>query len=289
VHWKDALAENADTYHYHYSNSTFKTVLPLLSKPTSQNIVTIHDVLPRNIKKRQYISPALYRIINTKAKIIIVHSQSAKQLLLQEFPFISAPKIKVIPYGCFSSSPQTPNPIRQKYEISPDAVVFIYLGYIKKSKGITETINAFARTTNPNAHLILIGKSTDPDMATYLQNLHDPRIKYTGFVPYTEMHQWLDTADALVNFRHDFVGETSSSVMNMLSYHKPILATNIGSNPEIIGNAGILCTLDETQILNAYTTFIENKAYRDQLKKNAEIQSQSLLWQNLLPHYREIL
>jgi glycosyltransferase involved in cell wall biosynthesis len=271
LNWSDIKHSKYDYYHYHYSNSTVKTLLPMLLHPKSQTIVTVHDIVPRNKYWKKYLAPFLIRIVNAKCKCFIVHSLFAKTLLLQTFPFINESKVKVIYFGTLPREIHTDTirATRQKYSINQSDVVFLHLGYIKRSKGVVDVIDAFRELDHPSSKLILVGKCVDKESESLVSSLNKQNIIYLGFVSDAELVEILSIIDALLNFRTDSVGETSSAVLKSLSFGKPVLASNIGNNSEIIGSAGIFCPPTKTNIKSTLKSFIEDKNLQNTLRQEA--------------------
>ena len=285
-HWKSAPFEKGDWYHFHFSNSTYKVIFPLLVTQGAC-VVTIHDVMPRKKFSKQFISPMLFWIINKKAKKIIVHSQHAKKLLHKNYPFVKQEKVIVIPLGCFPniSSESKKSSVRKILQIPQQSILFLYVGYIKKSKGIVETVKAFKKISDKNSLLYIVGKTTDNETSTFLSNIQESNIKYLGFQTNKMLNNMLIASDVIVNFRLDSVGETSASVVKALSMGKPVLATDIGSNKEVIGNAGMYCKPKVQSIIHVIATFIQNKTTKNNLFDEAKRKSAEYSWGMLEKKY----
>lgn len=287
--WNNFKLFKANIYHYHFSNSTAKVLLPLIITPSSKNYVTIHDILPRNKIWRSFLSPIIYRIINYKARIIIVHSKYAKDLLIRCFPYINRKKVNVIYFG---SQPQifdkmTYLKFRKKYKIKADELALLYLGYIKKSKGLNEAVDAFKEINDRKTKLFIVGKILDNETYTFLDYHNTKNLLYLGFIKESELREILTIIDGLLNFRSDSVGETSSAVMKSLSFGKPVIATDVGSNKEIIDGAGLIA-INKTDQVNKLSSFINDKKLRLRLTKNAKLRSNNLNWRFQCNKYKEI-
>jgi glycosyltransferase involved in cell wall biosynthesis len=291
VNWNQKLFKKADIKHFHYSNSSFKVLLHLLFSNKNNTIVTIHDVLPRNKIWRIIFTPIIFRIIDYKSKILIIHSNSAKNLLINNFQFINIDKLKVIPHGCnfYDISIQQIIDTRKKLGLNTKDIIFIYVGFLKSSKGILKTLEAFDLTINNKAKFFLIGKISDRNIKHYLEDLAFKNITYLGRLSDDDLKDWYIASDALVNFRENFVGETSGSVMQMIGFGKPILASNLGINKEIIEDAGLFCNCNVKSIKQLYTRFIFDKKLRVHLKQKAEERRNIYRWENIFNQYKTIL
>lgn len=287
--WNNALKINSSIAHFHYSNSTSKILLPLFFS-ANQNFVTIHDVLPRNNFKRIFLSPLIYCLINLKTKKIITHSNFSRNLLLKNYPFINKKKVKVIHFGneIKNISEEEISKIRKRLKISKEEIILLYVGYIKKSKGIFETIEAFKNVESNNLSLCLIGKIIDDETKKYLETQKDTRIKVLGFVSNKELENWQKISNALINFRLNSVGETSASVINMLGFGKPVLATDVGSNSEIIKNAGLFCKIDIDSIKIVISRYASQNNLRLKLEKNAKLIRNNYDWNIIVREYEKL-
>ncbi len=286
--WKYLNLNSKDVSHFHYSNSTVLIIFSLL---LSKNcFVTIHDVLPRNNFSKKYFSQIIYRLLKFKSRKIIVHSEYAKRLLLSNFKFMDRRDVQVIPYGTdpklFSSNEY--KKARDEKDLKQSTIVLLYVGYIKKSKGIIETTEAFKKIQNNNIRLVFIGKIVEEELNKYISEVNDKRIKFIGYVSNEELHKWNLLADCLVNFRIDSVGETSASVINALNYGKPIIATDVGSNKEVIQDAGLFSEIRQESINELIYRYIHDEKLRIQLSNSAIKRRDALRWSNYLPIYREL-
>jgi glycosyltransferase involved in cell wall biosynthesis len=289
--WHIISAEKTAIAHYHYSNSTFKTLIPMLLQKNANKLVTLHDVIPRNNIKKRLFSQTIYRFLNARTKCIIVHSHFAKNLLLKEFPFIDADKVKVLPYGTQKkiSQPSPKAMTINSAQINKNDLVYLSLGYIKRSKGIVELLKAFKNVKNKSCKLLLVGKIIDDEIYTILTSYKNEQIHYLGFLPDKTLQEVLVRSDVLLNVKIDTVGETSAAVMDMLSYGKPIIATDIGSNAEVIGSAGILCPPNSKGITNSIEKFADDMTLRKTLTKNAQTRRDELAWDNTVNAYKQTL
>jgi glycosyltransferase involved in cell wall biosynthesis len=277
--WYKDIFYKADIYHYQYSNSTRSILLRLLVTNKNKNIITIHDVLPRNPIIKNFISPIIYRIIDIKSRIIIVHSKFAKTLLHKTYTFINPSKVYVIPHiipawcQVLKSSSTIENKLRKEFGISKKLIVLLSVGFIKKSKGIIEAIKAVNEINYKNIRLFVIGKITDIECYKILTNVNNKKVKYLGILNDQQLTRWFQIADALVNFRMNSVGETSGSLMQMLGIGKPILSTDIGSDKEILGSAGLYCKANTNDIKKLILKFSCNNNLRKKIREKVKRRS----------------
>jgi glycosyltransferase involved in cell wall biosynthesis len=95
---------------------------------------------------------------------IIVDSPSQRQFLVDEKVTTSA-KSTVFAKGSisgvdivrFKPNLEAREEIRQKLNISPDAILFLFLGRLTRDKGVLDLVQAFNHLQNGNAHLLFVG------------------------------------------------------------------------------------------------------------------------------------
>ncbi len=287
IDWRKSFLKLNGIRHFHYSNSTYHILIPLIFQNKNNNYVTVHDIFPRNTVLKKYFVNIIYRIINFKSTKIIVHSNFSKKLLINEFPYLEN-NVVVIPFGykILEYTQSKYLDLRNEYGIPTDNIVFLYVGYIKKSKGLLNTINAFNKINNVNINLIIVGKIVDDLNLNEL--ILDERIKYMGFVDDLTLSNFFILSNALVNFRSNSVGESSSAVNQMISYGKPVLCTDIGPNKEVISNAGLYCIDTEYDIQKCLEEFISSSDLMSELSRNAKILRNKQKWSNINNQYNEI-
>lgn len=99
--------------------------------------------------------------------------------------------------------------IRRKYNISQDAVVYIFIGRITKDKGINELFAATQKLfeQHKDTYLLLVGEvekseSVDPELFTWTQG--EERVIYCGYT--NEVEKYLSASDVylLPSYREGF-------------------------------------------------------------------------------------
>ena len=149
-------------------------------------------------------------------------------------------KVEVIHYGlddvpqAWGSNPPDPVP--------PDARVLLAICRLEPQKGVDVAIEALREIEN--AWLVVLGEG--PQRAE-LERLATDRVYLPGRVP--DVAAWLRRASVLVHpVRWEGFG---LGVLEAMLAAVPVVATDVSSLPELVGNAGILVPADDPSALAA--------------------------------------
>jgi glycosyltransferase involved in cell wall biosynthesis len=180
------------------------------------------------------------------SKSIIAISQSTKDDIVRHYPF-SKGKIYVTHLAYDSKkfnqyiSDDDVRRVRNKYSIVDDYI--LYLGTLKPSKNIEGLIKAFGMIENrfSKTKLVIAGKKGWMFEPIYKyadkMGLND-KIVFTDFVAEEDKPPLIKGAKvfALPSFWEGF----GLDALNAMACGVPVVASNIGSIPEVVGKAGIL-------------------------------------------------
>jgi glycosyltransferase involved in cell wall biosynthesis len=147
---------------------------------------------------------------------------------------------------------------------------FLYVGRISKEKGLMTLIKAFVDTSY---QLKIIGFSSD-DYEGYLKNyLQDKKhaIEFLGRMDFVNIVPYLSTCLCTV-LPSEWYDNFPNSLLESFAYKKAVIATNIGSLPELVKN-------DETGLLFDYASvsslkekikyFMDNSSEAKRMGENA--------------------
>lgn len=175
------------------------------------------------------------------AKHVIVHSAYAQEALgnfkSKSFLF-SLPMWPILNYD-FS---------RASINLPQDKLIIAAFGFIGPVKRLHKLVAAIANTPNIKArvHLLIIGESVYPEY-----NLREIMIQsgvlgtFTGYVDIDTVYALLNRVDVCVNLRYPTMGETSASVIRMMSLGKPILVSDVGWYRELPNDVVIKIRVSE--------------------------------------------
>jgi hypothetical protein len=196
--------------HWHLANSSRAVLVqaPLTRRPF---VVTGHDLRPRT----RALEP-LYRLVADPlvlrhAAAVIVHSSYAASLLTDRR------RTHVIPHPATAFPTLDRTAARQVLGWKEEERIALLPGVPKGTKLVAEARTAVRAPWR----LVVLGTVDD---ATYAR----------AFA----------AADAVLVLRRDSVGESNGPLLDALGAGRAVLATSVGSIPEVAGDAAVLCRQD---------------------------------------------
>ncbi|MBN4000910.1 glycosyltransferase [Nostoc sp. LPT] len=221
------------------------------------------------------------RRIFTRSLGVILHSKWAYNCAIKEFTndndcIVHIPQ--AVPKFTFGKKSVMDE--RQKLGIPNDRIIISTFGFISSTKRPLQILYAFKKylVTQPSAYLVFVG-GTD-----YLGtiNIEDEirklslqgQVKVTGYVKMLDFYRYIEVSDICLNLRFPFNGESSASLLRILSVGKPTIVTDIGSFSDFpndvvfkIPNPGQSDEVEE--ILKSLILLTQNSDYRKSLSENA--------------------
>jgi glycosyltransferase involved in cell wall biosynthesis len=235
----------------------------LLPSRSAAQIVTIHDVhfithperTSREIR-RDY--PALAMLHARRADRIIVSSRFARGEV-ERLLSVPAEKIAVCPAGApkWTSPPAT----------SANDGYVLFVGTLEPRKNIGGLLEAYGRllTRVPKTPRLVIAGEAGPGAEPWLQAIARPplsgHVEYLGYVPADRRETLFKGAQLFVlpSFEEGF----GLAALEAMAAGIPIVASNRGSIPEVVGDAGILIEPDDPeQLTQAMERIISDTAVR---------------------------
>lgn len=248
-HYDVILLENRPGYAIKLKKATKAQLAYHLHNEKLSNRVpqykTIYDAATRIITVSDYIKGLVQTINPDDTKTITVYNG--------------------INMSAFTSN--APAKPRSGISLSDDDFVLLFSGRITKEKGIMELIEAMNQLKNyPKIKLLVIGSSfygnanKENDFAKALkqkgENVKD-RIIFTGFIPYSDMPQYLRTAD-LVVIPSIWDDPFPTTVLEAQAVGLPIITTRRGGIPEeVTAENAILLETDEYFIDNLTAAILD--------------------------------
>jgi glycosyltransferase involved in cell wall biosynthesis len=196
-------------------------------------VSTKHNDDPFRAGAFRFVERALAR--RASRVIAITHALARFQIERVGLP---RDKVEVIHYGLDDLPPAwgTNPPDR----VPPDAPVLLAVCRLEPQKGVDVAIRALAEI--PAAHLVVLGEGVQ---RAELERLADGRVHLLGRVP--DVAAWLRRADVFVHpARWEGFG---LAVLEAMLAARPVVATNVSSLPELVGDAGILVPPDDPPAL----------------------------------------
>lgn len=184
-----------------------------------------HD-RPMTWKGKKFID-----FLERSSDTIIIHCHESLSFL----PEHCHSRVQFFPHGNYIGCypPAQDANVRQELGIPNDAVVFLFLGHVKRYKGIDVLLEAFGKMKSSRVHLIVAGmpdagKSMLRDLMPH--GAAGSRIhQVLRWVPDGEIRGYLDAADAVVMPLDQKSSLNSGSVLMAFSHGKTVIAPWMGT------------------------------------------------------------
>ena len=241
-------------------------------------VITVHDVIP--FDNRLFEMKFLNKIY-TQADQLLVHTQSSKDLFFHIYNAMTPISVITQGYCLKSDHVRLDREIaKEHFDIPRDAVVFLYYGTIRPSKGLDVLIRAIhlAHDRNKRVYLLAAGafhKVNKDEMKALVKSelKEEYSVVNFGFVPQKEEQWYFSAADVLCLPYREI---TQSGVAQLgLMYELPIIATDVGEMNDVCRNGenGILVEMGSVEKL---AKAIVEMASDDRYRKEASIISKEL-------------
>lgn len=261
---------------YHSTNY----MMPLVRPGRVKRVVTIHDLIPwlfpdhapKSRKSRMFpLYKRLMLEIGRRADLILVPSASTRRDILNELHISPerAERIVVTPEGVTPDFKPGPRPEHRAEK------VILYVGRADPYKNLPRLVEALAgvRANGVPARLRVVG-SPDPRYPEAPQRARELGIErfvdWTGYVSTEQLIREYQTADVFcLPSRYEGFGLT---VLEAMACGTPVVCSNIGSLPEVAGDAAR--TVDPAllpQLVDALTEVLTNpEVWRDLSRRGLE-------------------
>jgi teichuronic acid biosynthesis glycosyltransferase TuaC len=152
-------------------------------------------------------------------------------------------------------------------------LIVLYVGRIHPWKGIHEMIGAARHF--PDMLFIFIGPGSIPD--------HPGNCRFIGTIPHAEVRTWITAAD--ISLLPSYTEGISNFLMEALSCEVPVIASNVGGNPELVSDheTGLLVPAKNTQALSDALAWMSvHEVERKQMGKQGRTEMVSRYHDDLL-------
>jgi alpha-1,3-rhamnosyl/mannosyltransferase len=262
---------------------------PLLV-PGVAKVVTIHDVIPSRYPDmlRQAWKIRLLPLWNAwcqmqcaSAQAVITVSHFSRQELLTSL-HVPPTKVHSIYHGVKSAiTSVTAAQVRQRFGLH--GAVISYIGRHDPYKNLGSLIRAFARvcTYSPHAATLVIGGALDPrypEASQLVETLRlGPRVVFTDYLDDATRLALLQTSSMFVFVsRYEGFGLPPLEAM---AEGIPVIASNVTSLPEVLGDAALLVAPDDIEgLARAMQTLLDNPALARRLGEAGRTQAARYTW-----------
>ena len=177
---------------------------------------------------------------------------------------------------------------RLRAGVPADAPVLVYLGGFNRHKNVLGLLQAMPQVleAHPSTHLVLVGSTTGAgfwDNVDELKALVEgdarlkSRVRFAGYLADADLAALLNTASALVfpSLAEGF----GLPAVEAMACGAPVLASNRGSLPEVVGDAGLLFDPeDPADITRCLTAFLGDPGLMEQLRHTALDRAKLFSW-----------
>ena len=231
------------------------------------------------------VDKILTRIVLRNGDGFIVHSEEDKNNLLAMFPRAKVQKTFHPTYEVFDMGNIDANHVRKRLGIDGNMVLFF--GFIRPYKGLKYLILALPEVLSLLEVTLLVVGEFWKDKEEYLHlierlNIENNIVIIDQYVPNEEVQDYFSAADLVVQ---PYVSATGSGIVQTsFAFNKPVVATEVGSLPEIIedGRTGYLVMPEQPKELARaiVTFFVERKS--EEFSKNIQKAKYRFSWDRMV-------
>jgi glycosyltransferase involved in cell wall biosynthesis len=220
--------------------------------PELQQILTENNDNPM-----AYSKPERYPLLKTivdRSKAIIVHSETARQIVLAQG---YTDKVYVIPFMIyydvlnFTLDPNTQHNLRNQLRLNEAELIISILGFIGSNRRLPSILLALKKLkSNLNFKLLFVGMVANQELEDLILSygLKD-NIIYTGYLNSDQdFFSYMNLSDLIINLRYPSMGETSSIVIQALYFAKACIVTNKGWPSELPDDIVYKIPYDEREV-----------------------------------------
>lgn len=257
--------------HYTATNSVFSEIYKMHG---AKGICTIKEAIrvsyPANLLYIKTVASELLmnHDILQHAKGIFVHSDAAKNMVLDSLPSSNVKVINIV-LPVVEYDKNRKQEFRKQYGLKEEDFVIGSIGYISNTKMNEEICLAVKRYNASHEHkikYIMVGEGN------YVDQYLDQYIIKTGFVEDTYFLPAIDSCDIIFNLRKLYNGESSYTLMQSLALGKTCIVSDIGWFSEFPDDC--VCKLAETTeetiydiLVKKVNTELENEAGKEYVNR----------------------
>lgn len=203
---------------------------------------TVHNLYPHyyyTVKFQNiynFIQKSARRLIVKLSNLIIVHCQTAADLIQQHFG-CKPGKIIVLPHGSlcgwFPIKGVSKTEARKKLNFPFQAFIYLCFGRIEPYKGIQNLLEVCKKHLGDEDVIMVAGKPTDLSLKRRLEAERSSRMIFEmRYIPDAEIEYYFAASDVVVLPYENIL--TSGAAVTALSFGKPVIAPEMGCLPEIL-------------------------------------------------------
>lgn len=247
------LSGRFDILHCHGLEGNLLAAQSLLHCPT---VVHVHNLILPEARYADNLEHSvgwtIYLEALRRAGRLISPTFAVKQKMMHDLPFVSDGKVSVVPHAIDTEhfSPDRLSRVRRS-PLHEDNTLILYLGKIKRSKGIEDICKAYRLIRNHNIKLVVAGAPTaTTHFFDYLRKTY-PEAIFTGKV--ADPRTWYHSADIFCIYTPGFAGgETfAMALAEAMSMGLAIVCSDNPIYREVTAGSALYVKPDDPQALSA--------------------------------------
>lgn len=270
---------NPDVLHFQAGHPWIHLCLPFFKKKLPV-IGTIHDIKCHAGDRISQMMPLRDMAIK-HSKYYIVHGNRLKEQLINSYS-IEKDRVAVIPHGELSLYKQY-----NKNDCQEDKFSVLFFGRIWEYKGLRYLIEAEPIISEQVPEVKFIIAGTGEDFKKYEKMMINKNrfVIHNHYISNELTAELFQRASIVVLPYID--GSQSGVVPIAYSFKKPVVATNVGSIPEVVfeGKTGfVVPPADSKALAAAIISLLKEDKLREQFGNNAyNMTKEELSWDNIAP------
>lgn len=261
-------------------------------------VFTVHNVFPH---EDCYLHRIVTGILFKLGDHFIVHTAQNKRQMTEYYQ-IPPDRITHIPHGLLHfhvRSGADRDTVRKEMGFSSESRVVLLFGGIRPYKGIDTALRAFAKVLEevPTARLLIAGKlwqRWEPyEGLMEALGIGDYVRTYLKYVPSGEVYRFFAASDLVILPYHRFDAQSGVGA-TALSFRKPMIVTNVGGLPELVGDQRfVVSPKDPLALARAMVLCLKDPAQLQRMADHSETLAGKLAWPTIAKKtwavYRKVL
>lgn len=214
----------------------------------------------------------LSKSVLQKATGIVVHSEFVKKLIEKSVPA----QIRKLNQPVFPLFPSSLMKTRRELNLPEDKVILASFGFVTPVKRLDKVFSVIAKNgyLRSNAFVLIIGESAPgyrlEDFAARYDLTH--QVRFLGYLPIEEAYAYLNLADVCLNLRYPTMGETSGSLIRIMSLGKPTVVSNVGWYAELPDDCVVKIdpANEEAELMAWLRRLVSDAELREKIGKSAQ-------------------